>query len=98
MFPMNAWWRRSSRGCGYSQNSRRHRRACPGDLDHDGTVPDYRDGRDKPGHDRVGTAPRSEEHTSELQSPCNIVCRLLLEKKKKHRNHVSNESYIISEI
>src|SRR5256885_7404249 len=28
---------------------------------------------------------RSEEHTSELQSPCNLVCRLLLE-KKKHRN------------
>src|SRR5256885_4335559 len=27
---------------------------------------------------------RSEEHTSELQSPCNIVCRLLLEKKKHH--------------
>src|SRR3989454_2743115 len=29
-------------------------------------------------------AVRSEEHTSELQSPCNLVCRLLLEKKKKH--------------
>src|SRR2546426_3848688 len=29
--------------------------------------------------------PRSEEHTSELQSPCNLVCRLLLE-KKKHLN------------
>src|SRR5256885_7444920 len=28
---------------------------------------------------------RSEEHTSELQSPCNLVCRLLLEKKKTHR-------------
>src|SRR2546426_3639909 len=28
-------------------------------------------------------ASRSEEHTSELQSPCNLVCRLLLEKKKK---------------
>src|SRR6266850_2503673 len=28
---------------------------------------------------------RSEEHTSELQSPCNLVCRLLLEKKKKER-------------
>src|SRR5256885_4548550 len=27
---------------------------------------------------------RSEEHTSELQSPCNLVCRLLLEKKKLH--------------
>src|SRR3989454_9079279 len=31
----------------------------------------------------VGKA-RSEEHTSELQSPCNLVCRLLLEKKKKN--------------
>src|SRR2546426_4765708 len=30
-------------------------------------------------------AQRSEEHTSELQSPCNLVCRLLLEKKKKKR-------------
>src|SRR2546426_1194616 len=29
-------------------------------------------------------AVRSEEHTSELQSPCNLVCRLLLEKKKKN--------------
>src|SRR3989454_7756705 len=28
---------------------------------------------------------RSEEHTSELQSPCNLVCRLLLEKKKQNR-------------
>src|SRR2546426_5260269 len=50
-----------------------------------------RDGED-PGLDRqppgsverrlVG---RSEEHTSELQSPCNLVCRLLLEKKKKKK-------------
>src|SRR5256885_10902822 len=30
----------------------------------------------------VASAERSEEHTSELQSPCNLVCRLLLEKKK----------------
>src|SRR2546426_5985630 len=29
------------------------------------------------------SAVRSEEHTAELQSPCNLVCRLLLEKKKK---------------
>src|SRR5256885_11074798 len=34
------------------------------------------------------TDPRSEEHTSELQSPCNLVCRLLLEKKK----HIPNIS------
>src|SRR5256885_9148421 len=32
---------------------------------------------------------RSEEHTSELQSPCNLVCRLLLEKKKyQHDLHI----------
>src|SRR5688500_20110737 len=36
---------------------------------------------------------RSEEHTSELQSPCNLVCRLLLEKKKyKRRYKVHRES------
>src|SRR5256885_5455636 len=33
--------------------------------------------------DMQGSPPRSEEHTSELQSPCNLVCRLLLEKKKQ---------------
>src|SRR5256885_5506591 len=32
----------------------------------------------------LAPADRSEEHTSELQSPCNLVCRLLLEKKKRH--------------
>src|SRR5256885_3925637 len=36
---------------------------------------------DPPPHPEL-VAQRSEEHTSELQSPCNIVCRLLLEKKK----------------
>src|SRR2546426_5349704 len=36
---------------------------------------------ERPDFVRVG---RSEEHTSELQSPCNLVCRLLLEKKKRH--------------
>src|SRR2546426_2457184 len=37
---------------------------------------------------RSGTRPsRSEEHTSELQSPCNLVCRLLLEKKKKKKKN-----------
>src|ERR1039457_7090142 len=36
---------------------------------------------------------RSEEHTSELQSPCNLVCRLLLEKKKKKiQQHRDNHS------
>src|SRR2546426_3122509 len=40
---------------------------------------------------RDGVAKRSEEHTSELQSPCNLVCRLLLEKKKKKKK--SDEIY-----
>src|SRR3989454_5010776 len=36
-------------------------------------------------HARLEVEARSEEHTSELQSPCNLVCRLLLEKKKKKK-------------
>src|SRR5256885_4720467 len=43
---------------------------------------------------------RSEEHTSELQSPCNLVCRLLLEKKKKKHitiqrthQHIQNHTH-----
>src|SRR5256885_13125578 len=38
------------------------------------------------GHIIFGSGSRSEEHTSELQSPCNIVCRLLLEKKHGDRS------------
>src|SRR5256885_4152753 len=46
---------------------------------------DFRD--DPESHSRENQ--RSEEHTSELQSPCNLVCRLLLEKKKhKYRYDV----------
>src|SRR5688500_19203997 len=42
---------------------------------------------------------RSEEHTSELQSPCNLVCRLLLEKKKTNGNKmVPAESHEKTEI
>src|SRR5256885_12139739 len=36
---------------------------------------------------------RSEEHTSELQSPCNLVCRLLLENKRKQQENVPNDVY-----
>src|SRR2546426_4329213 len=39
---------------------------------------------------------RSEEHTSELQSPCNLVCRLLLEKKKKRKGqHLHVTTHIL---
>src|SRR2546426_6061395 len=37
-------------------------------------------------------ATRSEEHTSELQSPCNLVCRLLLEKKKKQDRQIDHNN------
>src|SRR2546430_3866493 len=44
------------------------------------------------GHARVLAVVRSEEHTSELQSQSNLVCRLLLEKKKKNQ---IEDSYVI---
>src|SRR5256885_5540661 len=54
--------------------------------------PDRRPGEDRArGADlgdvvaRCAGVQRSEEHTSELQSPCNLVCRLLLEKKKHYK-------------
>src|SRR5687768_18283460 len=47
--------------------------------------PPTRDSAPPPGTSRCGrAAPRSEEHTSELQSRLHLVCRLLLEKKKHH--------------
>src|ERR1022692_5004752 len=41
---------------------------------------------------------RSEEHTSELQSPCNLVCRLLLEKKKNNHERCFLTSTIVYEL
>src|SRR2546426_7951403 len=52
-----------------------------GGRDRTGRHPDAPAPGTRPEHGRVRG--RSEEHTSELQSPCNLVCRLLLEKKKK---------------
>src|SRR5256885_6588300 len=45
--------------------------------------PDGGPRRGEPGAGPGGSRARSEEHTSELQSPCNLVCRLLLEKNKR---------------
>src|SRR5256885_1456886 len=48
----------------------------------------------EPLHELSAQKQRSEEHTSELQSPCNLVCRLLLEKKKqkRHRQFAASRS------
>src|SRR5258708_23363784 len=44
----------------------------------------------------IGRTMRSEEHTSELQSPDHLVCRLLLEKKKKNREKCRKSGYVSS--
>src|SRR2546426_7792927 len=49
-------------------------------------------------HARPRCGGRSEEHTSELQSPCNLVCRLLLEKKKKQNDKDEEQYEIIREL
>src|SRR5256885_6903107 len=54
-------------------------------ADFPGLMPD----QDSVAHVQVQS--RSEEHTSELQSPCNLVCRLLLEKKKKNNYSFNNK-------
>src|SRR5256886_9030372 len=51
-----------------------------------GSAPGAAPPRLPPGAPARAPPPRSEEHTSELQSQSNLVCRLLLEKKKKNKN------------
>src|SRR4051794_41563080 len=63
-----------------------HRRRCRRAADL-AAVPTCR-----PAGDTSERLPRSEEHTSELQSPVHLVCRLLLEKKKQKRIIVDNAS------
>src|SRR5438552_12617674 len=61
---------------------------------HVGAADEHRTGGAQPGHGgrvllrRSAVLQRSEEHTSELQSPDHLVCRLLLEKKNTVRDHV----------
>src|SRR3712207_7182591 len=69
---------------------------------HDGSAMDHCRGVGEPGSDISATsckrcqAPRSEEHTSELQSRQYLVCRLLLEKKKKFLRTNSTRASAIS--
>src|SRR5438132_4784711 len=59
-----------------------------------GRPPDVAEGRDAHLFCQRGPPVRSEEHTSELQSHSDLVCRLLLEKKKKKKTQ-SNRNYTI---
>src|SRR5256885_10529965 len=77
LFPYTTLFR--SRALARGIGNRGTKATDPGDrrhVDHGGSAPrSFRAG--------LQQSSRSEEHTSELQSPCNLVCRLLLEKKKK---------------
>src|SRR5437764_7621620 len=55
------------------------------------SAPQSRDGSPPPTPCRIPIHPRSEEHTSELQSPMYLVCRLLLEKKKRQLRYKDNK-------
>src|SRR5258708_21230001 len=67
------------RACRCPPRPKRRRRATGRDGCRSATIPPS------------GSA-RSEEHTSELQSPDHLVCRLLLEKKKKYKHELSLQS------
>src|SRR5256885_8447481 len=80
LFPYTTLFR-SSRGGGSRTRARRPPREAGRSSRRSRTETPRRSRRR---FEQVGRGPpRSEEHTSELQSPCNLVCRLLLEKKKK---------------
>src|SRR5438552_10184632 len=71
----------------HAEDRDRQRRGVPPGLDHQ-----FPEVGQQPEHVAVLRPPRvrhprSEEHTSELQSPDHLVCRLLLEKKKKTKTH-----------
>src|SRR2546426_1110697 len=89
LFPYTTLFR-SPRDDAHVLGSPERRRACRGHAARNGRAPRRRAahrrisrGRRSGGFRVCRGGERSEEHTSELQSPCNLVCRLLLEKKKR---------------
>src|SRR5256885_13175126 len=78
LFPYTTLFRSAQGDQGRARRARRRRRRSRRVRREDHQGEDARGGREG----------RSEEHTSELQSPCNLVCRLLLEKKKKREKDI----------
>src|SRR2546427_9084346 len=68
-----------------------YRRTRAGATIHRTTPQRYEEGSPSHRTRNIQTCQRSEEHTSELQSQSNLVCRLLLEKKKK-KQHIDNQT------
>src|SRR3712207_8373668 len=88
LFPYTTLFR--SRPDAAAQPSQLVRAAARGDRLHV-VVAELSAGREQPGRDDAEDRPRSEEHTSELQSRQYLVCRLLLEKKKN--NSIKTNDY-----
>src|SRR5258706_9328837 len=86
LFPYTTLFRSLAHPRRFARNGRRLASARPADESRRarGGHGDSRGGRPSDGE-----SPRSEEHTSELQSLTNLVCRLLLEKKKKQKKYES---------
>src|SRR2546426_7906760 len=83
LFPYTTLFRS---GCGEARRRAHDRKARPQRLAPVAADRGEQHQRPREGNaTQVHTSLRSEEHTSELQSPCNLVCRLLLEKKKTSR-------------
>src|SRR2546427_2810367 len=78
LFPYTTLFRSRLRAGEWQSRTRSFRRRAPNDN---------RDTRRMVPPPARGAQNRSEEHTSELQSQSNLVCRLLLEKKKKRKEH-----------
>src|SRR5256885_8485597 len=78
LFPYTTLFRSQPDHAALDQATGPEHRAAVAGLDH--AVAGDRRARDR--QQRRDVRDRSEEHTSELQSPCNLVCRLLLEKKQ----------------
>src|SRR2546427_8290367 len=93
LFPYTTLFRSSGRRRGdraqHRQAGPQDRRPRPAAVDRAGRQCSA-DGMDGEGNRLDGCLERSEEHTSELQSQSNLVCRLLLEKKKKASTESSN--------
>src|SRR5256885_3150713 len=77
LFPYTTLFRSDERSEVQSDEGILEPEALHGGIDHVGVLADD-----------LGGLFRSEEHTSELQSPCNLVCRLLLEKKKQNTSNL----------
>src|SRR5438876_6616252 len=87
LFPYTTLFRSAERGV---EHELRHLPRAGGGWDGEVGLPDER----QPGGGQRASvrAGRSEEHTSELQSPVHLVCRLLLEKKKKQQRSARSQN------